>query len=304
MTVAASTTPPELDRPRGGASGERRDTARSHRPRSPLLVIGLALVGLVVVVALAAPILASHAPTGVSGRSLATPSASHWLGTDDSGRDIFAELVYGARASLVVGVVSGCLAMLGAVALGVLPALVGGAADSLSHRLIVFLLALPALPLIILIGSLAGNRRTAVILVIAFLGVAPNARVLRGQAQSLRRRGFIGASRGFGGGPLYVLRRHLLPGLGPLLVVRFVNWAGVAIGLEAGLSFLGLGDPSGVSWGMMMNRALNQPGIYFSQMWTWWVIPPGLAITLTVLGFTFVGVGLEPSFNPRWLRTS
>jgi len=278
-----------------------------RRPRfsaSPLLVAGLVLIGLVLAVGVAAPLLTSHDPTAVSGKVLERPSARHWLGTDSPGRDIFAQLVYGARASLIVGVAAGVLAMVGAILLGVLPALLGGPADAVSNRLIVFLLALPAAPLLVLIGAFAGNRRAIVILTIGFLGIASNARVLRGPARSLRRRGFVGAARGFGGGPLYVLRRHLVPGLGPLVVVRFVNWAGVAIGLEAGLAFLGLGNPSAISWGSMMNRALSQPGIYFSSMWTWWVLPPGLAITLTVLGFTFVGVGLEPSFNPRWLRTS
>jgi peptide/nickel transport system permease protein len=156
----------------------------------------------------------------------------------------------------------------------------------------------------VLIGALAGNRRAAVILVIAFLGVAPNARILRSQALSLRARGFVAAAQGFGGGPLYILRRHLVPGLGPLIVVGFVNWAGLAIGLEAGLAFVGLGDPSGVSWGLMLNRALAQSNIYFSAMWTWWVLPAGLAVAVTVLGFTLVGVGLEPSLNPRWLRST
>lgn len=96
-----------------------------------------------------------------------------------------------------------------------------------------------------------------------------------------------------------------MPGLAPLLTVGFVNWAGVAIGLEAALSFLGLGDPSRVSWGLMLNRALEpEIRIYFSAMWTWWVLPAGMGIAATVIGFTFVGVGLEPSFNPRWLRSS
>lgn len=301
MSTPVSVT---LDHPPPLAPAEGR-LARLRRPaRSPLLVLGLVLVGLIVAVAVAAPLLAVHSPTAVSGRSLGRPSASHWLGTDDSGRDLFAQLVYGARASLAVGVIAGVLAMLGAIVLGVLPALVGGVADRVSNRVMVFLLALPAAPLLVLVGSLAGDSRTALVVVIAFLGVAPNARVLRGQAQSLRARGFVGAARGFGGGPLYVLRRHVAPALGPLTVVRFVNWAGVAIGLEAGLAFLGLGNPSSVSWGMMMNRGLNQTGVYLSSMWTWWVLPPGLAIALAVLGFTFVGVGLEPTFNPRWLRTS
>jgi ABC-type dipeptide/oligopeptide/nickel transport system permease subunit len=296
---------PALERGTPAAvAADSRQAERRNGERSPLLVVGLVLVGILVLVAIAAPLLASHDPTAVSGRVLERPSSRHWLGTDNPGRDLFAQLVYGARASLVVGVLSAVLALVGAILLGALPALVGGAADTVSNRVIVFLLALPAAPLLVLIGALAGNSRLAIILTIAFLGVAPNARVLRGQARSVRQRGFIGAARGFGGGPLYVLRRHFVPAVGPLVVVRFVNWAGVAIGLEAGLAFLGLGNPSGISWGLTMNRALSQQGIYFSSMWTWWVLPPGLAITLAVLGFTFVGVGLEPTFNPRSLRPS
>jgi len=275
---------------------------RAERP--VMLLAGSALLGLVVLAAVFAPLLATHDPTSVSGRARERPSASHWLGTDVPGRDIFAQLVFGARASLSVALIAGSLAMIGAIIAGVLPGLVGGLADAVSARVVVFVLALPALPLLVLVGSLAGNSRLAVTLVIAFLGVSPNARILRSQTVSLRQRGFITAARGFGGGPLYVLRRHLVPGLGPLIVVGFVNWAGIAIGLEAGLTFLGLGDPTGVSWGLTLNRALETRGIYFSDMWTWWVLPAGLGITAAVLGFTFLGVALEPRFNPRWLRAS
>ena len=100
-----------------------------------------------------------------------------------------------------------------------------------------------------------------------------------------------------------MLRRHLVPGLGPFIVVGFVNWAGISIALEAGLSFLGLGNPTRVSWGRTLNRALLHQSIYFSEMWTWWMLPSGIAFTVAVLGFTFVGVGLEPTFNPSWART-
>jgi len=276
-------------------------TIRRPFSRSPLLVIGTTLVGFVTLVALIAPLLTPFDPSKQTGDVLTRPSGRHWLGTDVPGRDIFAQLVYGARASLIVAVVAGFLSMLAAVLIGVLPALLGGLADRAAHRVVVFLLALPAVPLVILIGSLAVNKRLAVIVVISFLGAAPNARILRGQALALRERGFIAAARGFGGGPLYVLRRHFVPGLAPLILVGFVTWAGVAVGLEAGLAFLGIGDPSGISWGLMINRALSQQSLYFSPMWTWWVLPAGLAITFTVLGFTFVGVALEPAFNPRSL---
>ncbi len=250
-----------------------------------------------------APLLTPHDPSATSGPVLERPSAEHWMGTDVPGRDIFAQLVYGARTSLAVALIGASLAIAGATIFGVLPALLGGHADAVSARVVVFLLAVPGLPLLILIGSLAGENNVALILVIGFIGIAPNARILRSQTLTLRQRGFVTAARGFGGGPLYVLRRHLVPGLGPFIVVGFVNWAGLSIALEAGLSFLGLGDPTGVSWGRTLNRALEQQSIYFSDMWTWWVLPSGIAVTLAVLGFTFVGVGLEPNFNPRWART-
>ncbi|MDQ6728460.1 MAG: ABC transporter permease [Actinomycetota bacterium] len=300
MSVQTAET---VELPLSAAAVDAGPAPTEGRPRSPLLVLGLVLVGLAVAVAVFAPLLTRHDPSAISGKILEQPSARHWLGTDVPGRDIFAQLLYGARASLIAGVVAGSLAILGAIVVGVLPALLSGYVDTVSNRAVVFMLALPGLPLLVLIGSLAGNSDSALILVIGFLGIAPNARIMRSQALTLRNRGFIAASRGFGGGPLYVLRRHLVPGLGPLILVSFVNWVSVAIGLQAGLAFIGLGDPSGISWGLMINRALSQPGIYFSPMWVWWVLPPGFAITLTLLGFTFIGVSLEPYLNPRWMRS-
>lgn len=262
------------------------------------------MLAVLVLVAIFAPLLAPYNPRAITGRALEQPSAQHWLGTDIPGRDILSQLIYGARISLLVAIVGASLAMLGAILLGVLPALIGGATDTLSNRFVVFLLALPGLPLIVLISALAGPNQAAIVLVIATSGIASNARILRSQALSLREAGYITAARGFGGGRLYVLRRHLVPGLGPLILVGFVNWASTAIALESALTFLGLGDPSGSSWGLMINRALAQQSIYFSPMWVWWVLPAGIAITLAILSFAFVGIALEPVFNPRWLRSS
>ncbi len=272
--------------------------------RAPMVVIGFTLIGLLVLTALLAPWIAAHDPEAISGLALEEPSAAHRLGTDVPGRDLLAQVVFGARSSLVVALLAGSLAMVGAIAIGVVPALLGGLADAVATRAVIFVLALPGLPLVILVASFASSSRISIIAIIAVIGMAPNARILRSQALSLRQRGYVAASRGFGGGPLHILRRHLVPGLAPLIVVGFVNWAGVAIGLEAGLAFLGLGDPSGVSWGLMLNRALSEQSLYFSPLWVWWVLPAGLGITVAVLGFTLVGVGLEPVFNPRWLRTA
>src|SRR5205807_6516061 len=136
---------------------------RRRPPRSSLLLIGVALIGLVFLVAVFAPLLTPYNPKAITGHALERPSARHWLGTNVPGQDIFAQLVYGARASLTVAFVAGSLALAGAVLIGVLPALIGGLADTASNRMVVFLLALPGIPLLVLIGSLPCNREVAVV---------------------------------------------------------------------------------------------------------------------------------------------
>lgn len=270
--------------------------------RSPILIAGAVLVASMLGLAVAAPLIAPYDPHALAGDSLESPSAQHLLGTNNVGQDILSQLIFGARESLLVAIAGAALSVLAALFLGVLPALVGGVAEAAAARLTDLLLAIPGLPLVLLIATLAGPNRVVVIFVIALAGTPMMARVLNAQTKTLRRRGYIGAARGFGAGSSYVTRRHLVPGLGPVIVTRFVEWAGIAVLLQAGLAFLGLSDPTAVSWGLMLNRAISHPGLYFTPIWTWWVIPAGLAVTLTILGFTLLGVGLEPVLNPRISR--
>jgi len=273
------------------------------RLRSPLLVVGGGIVTLLGVVAVFAPLLAPHDPLALSGPSLVRPSAGHLLGTNDIGQDIFSQVVWGARSSLSVGVAAAVLAIGLGLAVGVTAGLAGGWVDTVAMRVVDVVLAVPLLPLLVLIAALAGARRSNLVLIIGLTGWPPSARILRAQTLTLRNRGFVDAARGFGGGFFHVVRRHLVPALGPLLVTGFVSVVAHAVLVEAGLAFLGLADPTGVSWGLILNRALLHQGLYFTALWTWWVLPAGFAVTLAVLGFTFVGVGLEPSFNPRWQRS-
>ncbi len=271
--------------------------------RSPLVIVGGAIVGLLVVVAVLAPLLAPYDPRSLSGASLLRPSGRHLLGTNDIGQDIASQVIWGARSSLTIAVGSALVAVVLGVAVGVGAGLAGGWTDTVAMRMVDVVLALPLLPLLVLIAALAGARRSNLVLIIGLTGWPATARIVRSQTLTLRHRGFVYASRGFGAGFLYVVRRHLVPALGPLIVTGFVSVAAHAILVEAGLAFLGLSDPTGVSWGLVLNRALLHQGLYFTALWTWWVLPAGFAITLAVLGFTFVGVGLEPVFNPRWRRS-
>lgn len=267
--------------------------------RSPLSLAGLALVVSLVVLALLAPLIAPYDPRAVAGESYAAPSWSHLLGTNDQGQDLLSRLIWGARASLVVAVTAASLAVAIGVAVGAAAAFVGGIFEVAAMRLVDIFLALPQLPLLVLVAAFAGASRVSVVVVIGVLFWPPAARIVRSQTLSLRQRGFVQAAQGFGGGLPYLLRQHLVPALGPVLVALFVAFASNAILLDASLAFLGLSDPEGVSWGLMLNDALAEPGLYFTSDWVWWVLPAGLAITLAVIGFSFLGVGLETTLNPR-----
>lgn len=272
--------------------------------RSPLLVIGLVVVTLLAAVAVFAPFIAPFDPKGIDGGALELPSARHLLGTNDAGSDIFSELVWGTRSTMVVASLATALVLAIGVLLGLLAGLRGGLAETVVMRAADVVLAVPAIPLLIFISSLASPGRTVAILSIGLLAWPGVARVVRSQTLSLRSRGFIHAARGYGANPLYVMSRHLLPALGPIIGANVAYMAGLAVTIEAGLAFLGLGDPTTVSWGAILERATSSQLIYTSPMWLWWLFPAGAAITVAILGFTFIGVGLESRFNPRWARFS
>lgn len=276
--------------------------ARSEVWRSAPLAAGTAIVVAIVVTAALAPFLAPYDPQALSGPSLDPPSAQHLFGTNDVGQDILSQLIWGARTSVLVGLGAPLLAMSLGVVVGVGSGLVGGPVDRAVARVLDLLLAIPVLPLLIAIAALVGGGRTTVILAIGLLGWPRVARVMRSPTLSLRQRGFVTSARGFGGGTPYLIRRHLVPALGPLIALRFVDIASIAIFLEAGLAFLGLGDAATVSWGQMLSRAVARQGLYYTPLWTWWVLPAGLAITLAIVGFALLSVGMEPIFNRRTNR--
>jgi ABC-type dipeptide/oligopeptide/nickel transport system permease subunit len=253
-------------------------------------------------VALAAPLLAPYDPHAFSGQPLERPSPAHPLGTNDAGQDILSELIYGTRISLAVGLG----AALGTVALGLLvgavAGYVGGAADALLMRLVDVMLALPRLPLLILLAAFLGSGLAQTLAIISLLFWPVTARVIRAQVQSQRQRGYVKMARNFGAGPGYVLRRHILPAIAPLIAFGLIAAAGRAVAMEAGLAFLGLGDPTAKSWGLMMRFALNLPGLLLTDRWLWWLLPPGLCITALILALTYLGMGLEARLQPRLRR--
>lgn len=267
--------------------------------RSRAFVVGMAMLLTVVALGALAPWIAPYGPREIVGDSYEHPSADHLLGTNETGVDTLSRLVWGSRTTLVVAAATGAIVLAIGVAVGLTAGLRGGVVDTVLMRLVDIILGLPVLPLLIFVGALAGPSLSTSIGMIGLFLWPQTARVVRSQTLSLRNRGFVSSARGFGGGPFYVIRRHLVPGLGPVIAANLVFVAGLAVAIEAGLSFLGLGDPSAVSWGAELERAVSDEQIQIGSLWIWWLVPFGLALTFAIFGLSLVGVALEPRFNPR-----
>lgn len=266
--------------------------------RHKLAMIGMSILLILVLLAVAAPLVAGQDPYAVDLKSYRkAPNADHFLGTDSSGRDVFARLLFGARISLSVGVVAVSVYTALGLLLGSLAGFYGGWVDSLLMRLADVVMAFPSLVLIITIASVVGPSIYNVMMVIGLLGWPPIARIVRGMFLSLRRREFVVAAQATGVQNGRLIWRHLVPNvLAPVIVAATYGMAS-AILIEAGLSFLGLGvQPPTASWGNMLNAA-QSISILEGMPWLW--VPPGLMIAITVLSLNFLGDGLRDALDPH-----
>lgn len=281
--------------------------ARAERPRARRWRLntaawtGLALLVGLGLAALLAPLIAPYDPRLVTGRPFDAPSATHLLGTNDIGQDILSELIWGARVSLLVGILAALVSTAIGTGLGTLSGYARGAVDAALMRLVDVVLVIPFLPLMILLAAYLGPSLWNLVLVIGALLWARGARVIRAQALAVAEREYVLAARGLGAGHPRLLGRHVLPGVLSLALAELVQMASVAILLEASLSFLGLGDPIQKSWGSILFYAQAR-GAFLTGAWLWWVLPPGLCITLAVMGFALVGFAFEERVNPRLRR--
>ncbi len=257
---------------------------------------GLAIVALFVCVALFAPGLAPQSPALQNlSEDLHAPDANHPFGQDKLGRDVLSRIIYGARVSLLVGVaVAGLSAALG-LAVGCIAGYVGGRIDDLLMRAIDVLLAFPGILLAIGLSAVLGPSLRNVLLALCAIGWTGYARLVRAEVLSWREREFVSAAVGLGATPLRVLGHHIVPQLLTPLAVQVTFGMATAIVSEASLSFLGLGvQPPTPSWGAMINE-----GRSFLLIAPHVALFPGLAVTLTVLGFTLLGDGLRDAFDVR-----
>ncbi|CAA9274481.1 MAG: Oligopeptide transport ATP-binding protein OppD [uncultured Acidimicrobiales bacterium] len=265
--------------------------------------LGLVLLALSASAAMFAPLVARHSPTRPSGLPLRRPGLGHPLGTDDLGVDIFAQLVYGARISLAIGVGAAALAL----AIGLLVAVVAGWkrgwAEAVLMRLTDVTLAFPFLPLVLVLAAFLGRGLVTTAVVIAAVSWARPARVLWAQVLKLREFQHVQAARAMGGSGTRIVSRHILTRLTPLASAQFVRVANAAVISEAALAFLGLGDPNQASWGIMLSNASSNNAL-LTGAWKWWMLPPGFALTVVVLGFAFTGYACEEWADPRLASTS
>lgn len=282
-------------RPRPALAGVRR-TARAV---PGLALVGMSGLGLLVLIALCAPWLAPHDPRLPAGAAFAAPGPGHPLGTNGTGQDVASRLVWGARHVLTVAVVATGTGVAIGVLLGPLAGLVGGRVDVVVMRLVDIVVAIPRLPLLILIGAMTAASAVGIALVLGLLAWAPVTRVLRTRALVLRTSGYLRASWGFGAAPLHLLRHHVLPAMAPVVLAEALLVAQHAVLAEAGLAFLGIADPTALSWGLDLHRALVEPGLYFTPAWTWAALPFGAAISLVLGVFALTAIGWEPRLLPR-----
>jgi peptide/nickel transport system permease protein len=264
--------------------------------------LGMAVVAVFVGLAVAAPWLSPYRTTQLAGRALEPPSTTHLLGTNGVGQDVASQLLHGARVSLFVALLAGGGTLLIGAVIGMVAGWTGGAVDAVLMRFVDLVMVLPRVPLLIVIAAYAGPGLTVLSLIIAITSWPPTARIVRSQVLSLRHRAHIKAAIGFGGTPGQILRRHVLPEVGLILAAGLVGAAARAITFEAGLAFLGLGDPTRASWGSILRDAIGFGGIFYTDAWKWWLVPPVVALSLLLLGVTFIGVGLEQRINPRLAR--
>jgi len=273
--------------------------ARLRRPawrRSPLTVAGLALIFLLALIAVSAPLIAPADPLKqVLSTRLKPPSTAHWLGTDQLGRDILSRMMYGARISLLIGIVVVGLAASVGTLVGLIAGYAGGWLDEGLMRLTDVFFAFPALILAMAISGALGPSLTNAMIAIAVVSWPVYARLVRAQVLLLREREYVEAARSLGASAERIVWKHILPNtLAPLLVQASFDMGG-AILSAAGLSFIGFGtQPPTAEWGVMISEGRNYIATH-----SWLSLFPGLAILLTVAAFNLIGDGLRDALDPR-----
>lgn len=286
-------------RRRAQALGRTWTEFRSHRTG----LAGLFVLAVFVLLAVFAPLIVD--PEGLqvtkaTGGVLEEPSGEFWLGTDDNGRSVLTLLIYGARISLFVGLLATVISMVIGTLMGLMSGFFEGWPARILFRFTEWFLVIPFLPLALVLASVLGRSLWNIAFVIGVLSWPGTALLIRSQTLSIKERPYLDRARILGAGRWHLMSRHVLPNVMPMVFANTTLTVAIAILTETTLSFLGLGDPTRVSWGSMLDDAFTV-GAMTTGAW-WFIVPPGVCVVLVVLSFTLVGQALEEIFNPRLRR--
>lgn len=283
---------------RASAFGWLREGTLGLIWRSPQARTGLIMLVALAVISLCAPLITSYDPSAGKFGTMLEPSSEHWLGTTALGQDIFAQLLYGARLTLLIGLSSGVIATLIGTSIGLASAYYGGRIGEALNLFTNVILVLPSLPLLIVVSAfLSGAGTGAIILVIALTGWPWGARVLRSQALTLRDRDFVHAAVMTGESPARIIFKEMLPNLAGIIAANFFSTALFAVLSEAALSFIGIGDVGQVTWGTMLYWAQAKQAL-LQGAWLW-IAAPGLGIALLGTAFALLNFGIDEVSNPK-----
>ena len=269
---------------------------RALRSRKSALLGAAILIALVAGAALA-PVIAPYGLHTQVGPPFGRPSWSHPLGLDDGGIDVVTLLLWATRISIVVGLAATFVAIVIGGTVGIIAGYRGGAIDTILMRITDYFLVVPDVPLMIVVAAIWGPSLFHIVVVIGILLWTSTARVIRAQVMSVRERVYVKRTRALGAGHIRIVMRHALPQVAPLLIANTVLTIAVAIFDETALAFLGLGDPSRISLGKMIENAFQRAAISSGAWWA--IVLPGVVVVLLILGCTLVGQALEDTLNPR-----
>jgi len=267
--------------------------------RNKIGVIGLVILLFLSTSAVFAPVIAPHDPWDYSFQYLQQPSTDHFLGTNDIGYDIFSELLWSLRTSILFGISVATIACTIGILVGVSAALIGGTYDVIVMRIADALLAIPSILIIILIAAYFKPSLFVLIITLSLITWQTVARGIRAQTLSLKTKLHIKAAQNMGASTFYVMRKHIIPELFPLYAMGFITKAKIAVFMEAGLSFLGIFDPTTKSLGIMISYATHH---LYLDIWFNWLLPPVLSLSMIIISLAFISYAVEEISDPRLRR--
>ncbi len=265
--------------------------------RRPSMLVGIGILVFFILVAIFAPLLEPYDPRAKTGSVYEPPSSAHWLGTDDAGADMLSLVIAGARVSLIVGFAAALVAMLIGGSVGLLSGFHGGKTDGVLMRITDYTLVIPDIPLMIIFAALFGRSLRNIIIIIGVIYWTSTARLIRAQTKSVRERTYVKRARALGAGNNRLIGKHVLPQVMPLLIANTVLTVAIAIFAETYIAFLGLGDPSLISWGKLIENSFTGDAV-LNDAW-WAIVPPGVCVTAVILGCVMIGQAMEDALNPR-----